>query len=50
MNRKFTYKGKKLSVLTLKCPDGKVQARGEAVFSDNTRAKAEVIRTCTPKN
>jgi hypothetical protein len=49
VNRKFTYKGKRVSVLTLKCPDGKIQARGEAVFSDRTKVKAGVIRPCTPK-
>jgi hypothetical protein len=49
VDKKFTYKGKKVSVLTLKCPDGKVQAKGTVVFVDGTRATAEVIRTCTPK-
>ncbi|HEX6665191.1 MAG TPA: hypothetical protein VF081_01170 [Solirubrobacterales bacterium] len=49
IDKKFTYKGKKVSVLSAKCPDGKLQARGEAVFSDGTKAKAEVIRTCTGK-
>ncbi|HEY0317290.1 MAG TPA: hypothetical protein VGC49_03245 [Solirubrobacterales bacterium] len=49
IDQEYTYKGKKVSVLTLKCPDGKVQARGEAVFSDGTKAKAEVLRTCIPK-
>lgn len=49
VNKKFTYKGRKVSVLTLKCPDGKIQAHGTAVFSDGTKASAEVIRTCTPK-
>ncbi len=49
VSKKFTYKGKKISVLTAKCTDGKLQARGEAIFSDGTKAKAEVIRTCTPK-
>jgi hypothetical protein len=49
VNKKFTYKGKKVSVLTLKCPDGKIQAKGKAVFSDGTSASAEVVRTCTPK-
>lgn len=37
----------KKGVLTAKCPDGKLQAHGTAVFSDGTRASAEVIRTCT---
>lgn len=50
INKKYTYKGKKRSVLNLKCADGKVRARGEAKFyNDPTRVKAEVLRTCTPK-
>jgi hypothetical protein len=36
-------------VLSAKCTDGKLQARGEARFVDGTRAKAEVVRTCTSK-
>jgi hypothetical protein len=39
----------KKGVLTAKCPDGKLQARGEAKFSDGTVAKAEIVRTCTGK-
>jgi hypothetical protein len=49
VDKKYTYKGKKVSVLTAKCPDGKLQAKGQAKFSDGTVANAEVIRTCTPK-
>jgi hypothetical protein len=49
VDKKFTYKGKRVSVLTAKCTDGKLVARGEAIFSDSTKAKAEVVRTCTPK-
>ena len=49
VDKKFTYKGKQVSFLTAKCPDGKLQAHGTAVFSDGTRASAEVIRTCTGK-
>jgi len=49
VNHKYTYKGKKLSVLNAKCPDGKLQAHGTAIFSDGTRASAEIIRTCTGK-
>jgi hypothetical protein len=45
----FSLKVDKKGVLTLKCPDGKIYAHGNAVFSDNTRAQAEVIRTCTGK-
>jgi hypothetical protein len=36
-------------VLLAKCPDGKLQARGEAKFSDGTTASAEILRTCTGK-
>jgi len=39
----------KKGVLLAKCVDGKLQAHGTAVFTDGTRASAEVIRTCTPK-
>ena len=39
----------KKGVLTAKCPDGKLQAHGTAVFSDGTRASAEIIRPCTGK-
>jgi hypothetical protein len=39
----------KKGVLLAKCPDGKLQAHGTAVFSDGTRASAEIIRTCTGK-
>lgn len=54
IDKKFTYKGKKVSVLTAKCPDGKLQAKGAAVFynyetGESTTASAEVIRTCTGK-
>ncbi|HEX2393098.1 MAG TPA: hypothetical protein VHI77_09285 [Solirubrobacterales bacterium] len=49
VDKKFTFKGKKVSVLSAKCPDGKLQAHGTAVFSDGTKASAEIIRTCVGK-
>ncbi len=39
----------KKGVLSAKCPNGKIKAKGTAKFEDGTVAKAEVIRTCTPK-
>jgi hypothetical protein len=45
----FNLKINKKGVLLAKCPDGKLQARGEAKFSDGTVAKAEVLRTCVGK-
>lgn len=45
----FDLKIDKKGVLSAKCPDGKLQAHGTAVFSDGTRASAEVVRACTGK-
>ncbi len=50
VDKKFTYKGKKVSVLTAKCPDGKLQAHATAVFADGTRAAVEFVRPCTGTN
>jgi hypothetical protein len=49
INKKYQYKGKTVSVLSAKCPDGKLQAHATAIFADGTKASAEVIRTCTGK-
>ena len=54
IDKKFTYKGKKQSVLSAKCPDGKLQAHVNATFLDNktgekTKASTEILRTCTGK-
>jgi hypothetical protein len=49
INKKYSYKGKTVSVLSAKCPDGKLQAHATAIFADGTHASAEVIRTCTGK-
>lgn len=39
--------GNKKKVLLAKCPDGKLQAHGTAIFADGTKASATIIRTCT---
>lgn len=49
VNKQFNYKGKKKSVLTAKCPDGKLQANATAIFADGTRATQDFIRPCTGK-
>jgi hypothetical protein len=49
IDKKFTYKGKKVSVLSAKCPDGKLQAHATAVFADGTKASTEFVRPCTGK-
>lgn len=49
INRTFTYKGQKQSVLSAKCPDGHLNAKAKAVFADGTSAIGSIVRTCTPK-
>jgi hypothetical protein len=49
INKKFTYKGKEVSVLTAKCPDGRLQAHAVAKFADGTSATTEYVRPCTGK-
>jgi hypothetical protein len=49
IDKKFTYKGKKVSVLSAKCPSGKLQAHVTAKFRDNSQLSADVLRVCTPK-
>jgi hypothetical protein len=49
IDKKYTYKGKKVSVLSAKCTDGKLAAHATAILSDGTKASAEIIRPCTPK-
>ncbi len=46
VDKKFRYKGRKVSVLTARCPDGKLQAKATAIFADRTKASAEFVRTC----
>ncbi|MGD9734606.1 MAG: hypothetical protein AB7V58_03195 [Solirubrobacterales bacterium] len=45
----FRRGGRKVSVLTARCRDGKLQARGEAHFSDGSTVRAEIVRRCRPK-
>jgi hypothetical protein len=49
INKKYTYKGKQVSILAAKCTDGKLQAHATGVFADGTKTSAEFIRSCTPK-
>jgi hypothetical protein len=48
IGKTYTYKGKKMSVLSAKCSDGKLQAHATSVFADGTKASAGIIRTCSP--
>jgi hypothetical protein len=49
IDKKFTYKGKKVSVLSAKCPSGKLTADVTGIFRDGTKLSADVLRVCTPK-
>jgi len=49
IDKKFTYKGKKVSVLSAKCVGGKITADVQANFYDGPSVKAQVLRTCTSK-
>ena len=49
IDKKFTYKGQKHSVLSAKCVGGKIQAHVTAKFYDNSQLSADVLRTCTSK-
>jgi hypothetical protein len=49
ISRKYRYKGKKVSVLSARCRDGKLQAKATAVFADGTRATGGIVRTCNSR-
>lgn len=44
----WTYKGKKVSLLSASCPTGRLFAHGDFAFSGGPTLKGEVIRPCTP--
>ena len=47
INKTFTYKGKKQSVLTATCKTGTLKARGEFLFQGK-KLEGKVTRPCTP--
>ncbi len=49
IGKKFTYKGKQQSILSLKCPTGKIPVHVTGRFADGTAASVELPRTCTGK-
>ena len=46
---KFNLTINKRGVISAKCPDGKLQVHAVGVFSEGTRAAADVIRPCIPQ-
>jgi hypothetical protein len=48
IDRKFTHKGKKQSLLTASCPTGSYYTEGEVRFSDGTELGLRHVLPCTP--
>jgi len=49
IGRQYSYEGKKASVLSAKCTDGKLQARLQVGFEDGTTGETTLTRACTPE-
>jgi hypothetical protein len=49
IKKQLPDKGKRFSVLTLRCPNGEIRGQAEALFSDGAKADTDVFRTCTGK-
>ena len=47
--KNFNLTINKKGYLLAKCPDGHIDAQGEAIFKDGTEAKGAVTRPCTPE-
>ena len=45
--RVYTYKGERRSVLSGRCPDGRIYARGTFFFRDGSQISGNLVRTCT---
>jgi hypothetical protein len=48
--RNFVREGKRVSVLTAKCPKGKIYSRAKAIFIDGTSIQSELVRNCVPRD
>jgi len=46
VDRKWTYKGKQHSFVNARCPDGRLQAKGEFGFKDGTKLRGTFLRPC----
>ncbi|HET9199282.1 MAG TPA: hypothetical protein VFN92_13630 [Solirubrobacterales bacterium] len=50
MRREYAYKGKRLSVLSGRCPDGRMLGRGTFTYSDGTSLSGAILRPCTARD
>ncbi len=46
VGRKWTYKGKRHSYISARCPDGRLQAIGSFAFKDGTRLQGDFVTPC----
>jgi len=46
VGRKWTYKGKRHSYISARCPDGRLQAIGTFSFKDGTRVQGDFVTPC----
>lgn len=46
LRRVYTYEGQRRSVISGRCPDGKVQGSGTFKYSDGTTLSGALVRTC----
>jgi hypothetical protein len=49
IGRQYSYEGRKASVLSARCIDGKLQAHLQTGFEDGTTAETTITRPCTPE-
>lgn len=50
MRRVYTYKGERRSVISGRCPDGRILGRGTFGYSDGTSLSGAILRPCTAKD
>jgi hypothetical protein len=50
IGRSFVRRGKRVSLLTAKCPTGRIYARAEANFVDGTGIQSPLARNCIPRD
>jgi len=50
MRRVYTYKGKRLSVISGRCPDGRLQGKGTFEYSDGSLLSGGLVRPCTARD
>jgi hypothetical protein len=46
LNRRYSFRGRRLSYLSARCADGRLQARGTVTFTDGSSLTGSVFRPC----